>query len=786
MLSDIKLKSKKLELVSGMTLRVIPSKEMIPFPGMIIPISADSLNLTRILEDAHSNEADILLLAKKNKSSSDLTHDSYYEVGCVGRIIQILKLPGLGVKAVVQPLERAKVKNFSVSNDSLLATIDPITIDDTLTEYVRASFRIVKRIFKEYMEISTRKLGAQNDDYLQALRVNKSVLDSVDMIISNLNVSDEKKQELLEETNMQELLSKLHVLLIHEMEFSKLEKRIESDVSEKIMKEQKDYFLKEKLKEINSELRGDYNDISEIEKINKLINNDLLTKGAKEKAFAEIEKLKRLHTMSPEYGLIRDYLDMIANLPWKKSTKARININTAEKILDEDHFGLEKPKERILEYLSVLKLVKKIKGPILCLVGPPGVGKTSLGKSIARAMKREYIRMALGGLHDESEVRGHRRTYIGAMPGKIIQQIKKAEVNNPLFLLDEIDKISNSFRGDPSSALLEVLDPEQNNTFMDNYLDIEFDLSNVLFIATANDKFKIPKPLYDRMEIIEIDGYLDVEKFHIAQDYLIKKQKKENGIKKNNLIIEDEAIYKIISDYTMEAGVRELERKFAKICRKVAKEIISEPKKKILVKPENLEHFLGISKYFDKTDTTGEKVGEVNGLAWTAAGGTVLKVEANIMEGKGNLNLTGKLGDVMKESAQAAVSYIRANAKKLNIDPKFFEENDLHLHFPEGAVPKDGPSAGITIVTSLLSAVKEIPVEQNIGMTGEVTIHGDILPIGGLNAKLMAAKRSGIKKVLIPDTNKKDLTEIDDEITDFLEIKMVKHISEVCKEVLGI
>ncbi len=760
---------------------VIPSKDIVPFPNMIIPIGIDNSNMIRIVEDAHSEGNLIFVLVKKNQKLDDLAKSSYYEAGCIGKVMQILKIPGMGVKAIIQVLRRAKVLNFSVKENVLYSKISLIDINFEPDEMIEASLRIIKKLYKNYLDLNQKNF----DDNLQAFgSETKDPLMKVDDILGHLDLSLEQKQKLLEISEFSELLDQLHIILINEIEFAKLENKIELKVNNKVMKEQKEYFLKEKIKGMKSEINADESDIDEVDKIKELIKQDKLSIQAKKKAEVEIEKLKRIHSMSPEYGLIRDFLDLLGNLPWKEKTAEKIDILEAEKILDEDHYGLNKAKERILEYLSVLKLVKKIKGPILCLVGPPGTGKTSLGRSVARALNREYIRVALGGLHDEAEIRGHRRTYIGAMPGKIIQSIKKCGVNNPLFLLDEIDKLTSDFRGDPASALLEVLDPEQNNSFMDNYLDVEFDLSSILFIATANDKSRIPKPLLDRMELIEIDGYLDVEKYHIATDFLIQKQFKENGITAANLTIDDEAIYKIISDYTLEAGVRELERKIAKICRKVAKEIIKDSRQKIEITKDNLEKYLGIARFVENVDNHGLKVGEVNGLAWTNAGGSILKVETNIMEGKKDLSLTGKLGDVMKESAQVALSYIRSNAKAFEIDNEFFEKNEIHLHFPEGAVPKDGPSAGITIVTSILSAIKNLKVDQSVAMTGEVTIHGDVLAIGGLNAKLMAAKRSKIKKVIIPLRNEKDLKEIAEEILESFEVIKVKHVKEVIEEVL--
>ncbi|MBN1969173.1 MAG: endopeptidase La [Candidatus Delongbacteria bacterium] len=771
--TDVKFSLDPIKVDSQKSYVVIPSKENIPFPGSIFTISFDSINLARMLEDSYNNGDEVVLLAKKFKGSSDITSSSYFTVGSIGRIIQIIKVPGLGQKALVQSIRRVSIEEFSVKSDTLFAVISPIIIREVKTPYITTSIRMIKSLFSEYYET----IKSDGPDILAILNETDTILGVLDMISYHLDIDIELKQSLLEFTKLKEYLNEVHTLLINELEFSKLEKKVELEVSRKVMKDQKEYFLKEKIKGLRSELDIDGADVEEVTKIYKLIEENLLSENAEKKALAEIDKLKRIHSGSPEYGLVRDYLDLIANLPWKKSSKSKIDIASAEKILDEDHYGLEKPKERIIEYLSVLKLVDKIKGPIICLVGPPGVGKTSLGRSIARALDREYIRIALGGLHDEAEIRGHRRTYIGAMPGKIIQNIKKSGVNNPLFLLDEIDKLSSNFRGDPASALLEVLDPEQNSTFIDNYLDVEYDLSKVLFITTANDKSKIPQPLLDRMELIELDGYLDVEKYNIARKYLIPKQMMENGVSEENLTFSDEAIYSIITGYTMEAGVRELDRKIAKICRKAARLSIDEIKTDINL--ENLEEFLGIPTHLEKIETEGEKIGEINGLAWTSVGGSVLKVETNIIPGKGKLNLTGKLGDVMKESAQTALSYVRSISDKFGIDKDFFENCEIHIHFPEGAIPKDGPSAGITIASALLSAITKTPVKQNVGMTGEIALHGDVLPIGGLNSKLMAAKRSGIKSVILPERNKQNVMDISKDVTDSLDLHYVKHVNEV-------
>ncbi len=783
MYGDLGISGDSSKIVSGLIYRIVPSKEKIPFPGNIISLNIESGHFTDILEEAELNDSLVVLLGKKNMYASDFSSESYFNFGCISKVVQVIKIPNFGNKAIIRCLKRVRVTEFQKRDLSLYARIDTVEINTVTDDVLKATLRLLRKLYIEFLDLNPQ---LEKPDYL--LNINDDLINPLkltDTIMGSLNLNYHRKQRMLEIMNFKYFVSELHSILLNEIEFTRLEKKIEAEVSQRTMKEQKDYFLREKIKGLSSELGADALQIPEVEKINDLKSKGELSEQAIFKAEIEIEKLNKLHSMSPEYGLLRDYLDLIISLPWKRSGEINIDIHSAEKILDEDHYGLTKPKERILEYLSVLKLVEKIKSPILCFVGPPGTGKTSLGKSISRALGRKYIRIALGGLHDEAEIRGHRKTYIGAMPGKIIQSIRKTGVNNPLILFDEIDKMSSDFRGDPASALLEVLDPEQNGTFTDNYLDIEFDLSNVLFIATANDQNRIPVPLFDRMEIIRLDGYIDIEKYMIAKNFLIPQQKKANGLKDGSLIISENAVNKIISEFTLEAGVRELERKIAKICRKAAKLVIDEPEKTVKVNSGNLNSFLGVEEYKNFSNVTGKKTGEVNGLAWTVSGGAVLKVETNIIRGKPDLKLTGKLGDIMKESAQAALSYIKSSADKYSIDPKMFEENEIHIHFPEAATPKDGPSAGVTIVVSLLSALKKIPVEQNIGMTGEITIHGDVLAVGGLKTKLMAAKRSKIRTVFLPGQNVKDMESIDKEIKNSLTIIHVSHVSEIIDFIAG-
>ncbi|MDD4206274.1 MAG: endopeptidase La, partial [Candidatus Delongbacteria bacterium] len=671
MYGELNINSDSSKIVNGLIYRIVPSKDRIPFPGNIISLNVDSGHFTDLLEEAEINDSLIVLLGKKNQFSSDFSQDSYYNYGCISKVVQVIKLPNFGNKAIIRCLKRVKVTEFQKRNLNLYARIETIEINTESDDVLKATLRLLRKLYIEFLDLNPQ---LEKPDYL--LNINDDLINPLkltDTIMGSLNLNYQRKQRMLEISDFRYFVSELHSILINEIEFSKLEKKIEAEVSQRTLKEQKDYFLREKIKGLSSELGSDALQIPEVEKINDLKARGELSEQAIIKADIEIEKLNKLHSMSPEYGLLRDYLDLIISLPWKRSGEVNIDIHIAEKILDEDHYGLIKPKERILEYLSVLKLVEKLKSPILCFVGPPGTGKTSLGKSIARALSRKYIRIALGGLHDEAEIRGHRKTYIGAMPGKIIQSIRKVGVNNPLILFDEIDKMSSDFRGDPASALLEVLDPEQNNTFTDNYLDVEFDLSNVLFIATANDQNKIPLPLLDRMEIIRLDGYIDIEKYMIAKNYLIPEQKRVNGLSVSNLTISENAVYKIINEFTMEAGVRELERKIAKICRKSAKLIIDDPEKKVKVSSSNLSSFLGVEEYKDFSSVKGSKIGEVNGLAWTVSGGSILKTEANIIKGKPDLKLTGKLGEIMKESAQAALSYIKTFSDKYGIDPEKFE-----------------------------------------------------------------------------------------------------------------
>ncbi|MFO7810020.1 MAG: endopeptidase La [Candidatus Delongbacteria bacterium] len=782
MYKDIRIGNENTNISNGIMLKIVPSKEKIPIPRNIISLNIDTNHMTEILEESELSDSLIVLLGKKNQYSSDHSSESYYKFGCLAKVIQLIKLPAFGNKALIRCLKRVRITDFQKRNLTLYGRVEPVEMEIHTDDLTKASLRLLKKLYKQYLEINPQIERPDNmlddDDFINPLSF-------IDTVLGGLNLNYRRKQKMLEISDFNDLVRELHIVLVNEIEFSKLEKKIEAEVSQKTVKEQKDYFLREKLKGLSSELGADSAQIPEVAKINEMKNNNELTNQAVAKADMEVEKLSKIHSMSPEYGLIRDYLDLIISLPWKRSGDVNIDIGSAEKILNEDHYGLTKPKERILEYLSVLKLVKKLKSPILCFVGPPGTGKTSLGKSIARSLGRKYIRIALGGIHDEAEIRGHRKTYIGAMPGRIIQSIRKSGVNNPLILLDEIDKLSSDFRGDPASALLEVLDPEQNNTFTDNYLDIEFDLSNVLFIATANDRSKIPLPLLDRMELIRLEGYIDTEKVMIAKNFLIPEQKSANGLTEGSLDITEDAVYKIISDFTMEAGVRELERKIAKICRRTAKLLIGDEKAKTIITPSNLNDFLGTEEYKDFSSVEGSKTGEVNGLAYTVSGGSVLKVETNVIKGKPDLKLTGKLGDIMKESAQAALSCIKTFAESYFIDRRIFDENEIHLHFPEAATPKDGPSAGITIAVSMISAIRKIPVKQNVGMTGEITIHGEILAVGGLKTKFMAAKRARIKTVYIPAQNIKDLKSIDNDIKDSLEIIPVSRLEEVITSVLG-
>jgi ATP-dependent Lon protease len=728
-------------------------------------------------------EADkqILLVSQKSAEVDDPTADDIHRVGTLSTILQLLKLPDGTVKVLVEGSERAQVINYLGNDNHFSAQIKILK-----TAEVRDDREV---------EVLTRSLMTQFDQYVKLnKKVPPEILTSlsgiddpgrlVDTIAAHMSLKLEEKQNILEMEDIRSRLEHLLGLVEEEIDILQVEKRIRSRIKQQMEKSQREYYLNEQMKAIQKEL-GDMEDApNEIEDLSKRIEKARMPKEAKQKATAELNKLKQMSPMSAEATVVRNYIDWLVSLPWKKKTKVHHDLAEAESVLDADHYGLEKVKERILEYLAVQQRVNKLKGPILCLVGPPGVGKTSLGRSIARATNRKFARMSLGGVRDEAEIRGHRRTYIGSMPGKIIQNLSKIGVRNPLFLLDEIDKMSMDFRGDPSSALLEVLDPEQNHTFGDHYMEVDFDLSDVMFVATANS-LNIPAPLLDRMEVIRIPGYTEDEKVNIAMRYLLPKQMQNNGLKEDDLLIADTAVRDIVRYYTREAGVRNLEREISKICRKVVTEILLKSiDKKIQVSSKNLEKYLGVKRFRFGLAEEHDQVGQVTGLAWTEVGGELLTIEAALVPGKGKLIHTGQLGDVMQESIQAAMTVVRSRAAALGIEDDFYQKQDIHIHVPEGATPKDGPSAGVAMCTALVSALTQIPVHASVAMTGEITLRGEVLPIGGLKEKLLAAHRGGIKTVLIPEENRRDLAEIPKNIKSKLDIKPVKWIDEVLEVAL--
>jgi ATP-dependent Lon protease len=763
---------------------VLPLRDVVVYPYMVIPLFVGREKSIQALEKAMDADKQILLVAQKNASQDEPDTDDLYRIGTIANILQLLKLPDGTIKVLVEGSERAKIINFIGLEEYFSAQINLVEHEETDLAEERES------------EVLMRSVMAQFDQYVKlSKKVPPEILSSLssideagrlaDTIAAHMSLKIDEKQKILEMADVRDRLEHLIGIMEAEIDLLQVEKRIRGRVKRQMEKSQREYYLNEQMKAIQKEL-GDMDEgHNELDDLAKKIENAGMSKEAKEKAEAELNKLRMMSPMSAEATVVRNYIDWLVNVPWKKRSKVRRNLAEAEDVLEADHYGLEKVKERILEYLAVQQRAKKVKGPILCLVGPPGVGKTSLGKSIARATNRKFIRMALGGVRDEAEIRGHRRTYIGSMPGKIVQNLSKVGYRNPLFLLDEIDKMAMDFRGDPASALLEVLDPEQNHTFNDHYLEVDYDLSDVMFVATANT-MNIPAPLLDRMEVIRLSGYTEDEKVNIAERYLITKQIKANGLKDSELSISEAAVRDIVRYYTREAGVRNLEREISKICRKVVKEIILEQgKDKVIVEPDKLEHYLGVKRYRFGLAEEKDQLGQVTGLAWTEVGGDLLTIEAVLVPGKGKHVITGQLGDVMKESVHAAMTVVRSRAKMLGIKAeRFYENNDIHIHVPEGAVPKDGPSAGVGMCTAIVSVLTGIPVRADVAMTGEITLRGEVLPIGGLKEKLLAAHRGGIKTVLIPDENKRDLAEIPDNIKENLDIRTVKWIDEVMEVAL--
>ena len=756
----------------------LPLRDIVVFPGMIVPLFVGRDKSIKALNEVMKTNKKIILITQKNAEIDDPTIEDLYSFGCESKILQLLKLPDGTVKVLVEGTDRVKVIECNNDKDFLKISTeivkDKIDLKDDLLAFSIAMLRKLEKLTNLNRKISS--------ELLTNLKEQKNPTKIADHISSQLNITISEKQALLETIDLKKRLEKVMEHINNEINVIGVEKRIRGRVKNQMEKTQREYYLNEQMKAIQKEL-GDIEDgKDEIANLQKAILKAKMSKEASKKCISELKKLKSMSAMSAEATVVRNYLDWMIELPWYNKTKKldTIDINEAKKILDQDHYGLDKVKERILEYLAVQKRVGKIKGAILCLVGPPGVGKTSLGKSIARATGRKFVRMSLGGIRDEAEIRGHRRTYIGSLPGKIIQQMKKAGTKNPLFLLDEIDKVGSDYRGDPSSALLEALDPEQNINFNDHYLEVDYDLSDVMFVTTANTLNILP-PLLDRLEVIRIPGYTEDEKINIASNYLIPKQIKENGLKDNELNLGSNVLKDVIRSYTKEAGVRNLEREISKLARKTVKNILVNKDTIGKVNSENLSDFLGVKKFKYGEIETENKIGIVTGLAWTEFGGEILKIESAIMPGKGKMQITGKLGDVMQESVKAAKSYVRSKSLEFGIIPPIFEKKDLHIHVPEGATPKDGPSAGISMVTSIVSSMTGVPVDRNIAMTGEVTLRGHVLPIGGLKEKLLAAHRAGIPKVIIPEDNKKDLVEIPKNILDNIEVKTVKTVDEVLK-----
>lgn len=765
------------------TVPLLPLRDIIVFPYMVVPLFVGREKSISALEEAMNSEKDILLAAQINAKTNDPKAEDIYKVGTLGTIIQLLRLPDGTVKVLVEGRKRARIQRYVPNEAFFLVDVEELQDNRELTLEGEALMRSVKSTFETYVKLNKRI----PPEMLASVAVIDDPSRLADTIVAHLSLKLPDKQKVLELESPMERLERLFELMQGEIEILQVEKKIRGRVKKQMEKTQKEYYLNEQMQAIQKEL-GEADEFkSENQELEEKIKNKKLSPEATKKIKKEFKKLKMMSPMSAEATVVRNYIDWVLSLPWYEVTKDKIDLKEAEEVLETDHYGLKKVKERILEYLAVQSLVEKMKGPILCFVGPPGVGKTSLAKSIARATGRKFVRCALGGVRDEAEIRGHRRTYIGALPGKVIQSLKKAGSNNPVFLLDEIDKMSTDFRGDPSSALLEVLDPEQNNAFNDHYLDLDYDLSKVMFITTANTLHSIPLPLQDRMEVIRLAGYTEEEKLNICRRYLLPKQMDAHGLTKDNIEVPDSVLRTVIQRYTKEAGVRNLEREMATICRKVAREISLKGKdKKIRMSLNTLEKFLGVPKFRFGLAEEKDEVGLVNGLAWTEFGGELLTTEVTVMPGKGKLIVTGKLGDVMQESAQAAMSYVRSRAMALGFDKDFYQKIDLHIHVPEGAIPKDGPSAGITMATALVSALTRTPVKKDLAMTGEITLRGKVLPIGGLKEKILAAHRGGMRTVIIPKENEKDLKDIPKKILSALTVIPVEDTDEVLRNALVI
>ena len=759
---------------------LLPLRGVLVYPTMVLHLDVGRDKSIQALEQAAMDENIIFLAMQKEMNIDDPKEDDIYSVGTVAKVKQMLKLPNGTLRVLVEGLHRAEIVEFIEEENAIQVSIQTVTEEEEGDLEEKALMRTLLEHFEQYIKVSKK---VSNETFATVVDVEEPGR-LADLISSHLPIKTKQKQEILEIRSAKERLHTLISIIQDEQELLSLEKKIGQKVKRSMERTQKEYFLREQMKAIQTELGDKEGKGGEVEKLREKIEEAGMPEETKKAALKELDRYEKLPVSSAESGVIRNYLDWLLALPWTEATEDMIDLAHSETILNRDHYGLEKVKERVLEYLAVQKLTNSLKGPILCLVGPPGVGKTSLARSIATSLNRNFVRVSLGGVRDESEIRGHRRTYVGAMPGRIIQGMKKAKTINPVFLLDEIDKMSNDFRGDPSAALLEVLDPEQNHNFSDHYIEEPYDLSKVMFVATANTLASIPGPLLDRMEIISIAGYTEIEKVHIAREHLLPKQLKEHGLRKGNLQIRDEALLEIIRYYTREAGVRTLERQIAKICRKAAKIIVTEERKRIIVTEKNITDLLGKHIFRYGQAETKDQVGMATGLAYTAAGGDTLAVEVSVSPGKGKLILTGKLGDVMKESAQAAFSYIRSRAEELHINSDFHEKNDIHIHVPEGAVPKDGPSAGITMATALISALTGVPVSKEVGMTGEITLRGRVLPIGGLKEKTLSAHRAGLTKIILPAENEKDLDDIPESVKENLTFVLVSHLDEVLEHAL--
>ncbi len=762
-------------------LPVLPLRGVLVFPNMVLHLDVGRERSVSALERAMMKDNRILLVAQKNSKVDEPSQSELYEVGTVAEVKQMIKLPGGTIRVLVEGLTRARVLELYTEELFLEAELELIEDSTKRTAEIEALMRSLLHQFEQYIK-SSRKVPPET---LTTVSEIEEPGRFSDVVASHLSMKIHQKQEILEAVDPRDRLESLNEIMSREMEILEIERKINLRVRKQMEKTQKEYYLREQMKAIQKELGEKDERMAEAEEYRDKIAEAELPGDIEEKALKEVERLEKMPPAAAEGTVIRTYLDWLLELPWGAETTDRLDLERAEEILDEDHYGLEKVKERIIEYLAVRQLAEKLKGPILCLIGPPGVGKTSLAKSVARALERNFVRISLGGVRDEAEIRGHRRTYIGALPGRIIQGMREAKSKNPVFLMDEIDKMSTDFRGDPSAALLEVLDPEQNNSFSDHYIEMPFDLSQVMFITTGNTTYNIPQPLLDRMELIHIPGYTEEDKVEIARQYLIPKQLEEHGLTDQHLEISEGSLRRVIREYTREAGVRNLERSISAICRKVAREVVKDRKKHVKITRQNLQKYMGIPRYRYGAAEKQDEIGVATGLAWTEGGGDLLSIEITLMKGKGKMTLTGQLGDIMQESAKAAMSYIRSRAESLGLDENFYEEIDIHIHVPEGAIPKDGPSAGIAMATALASALTKMPVRNDVTMTGEITLRGRVLPVGGVKEKMLAAHRAGIKYMLMPAENRRDLSDIPQNVRRKVEVKMVEHMDEVLEMALA-